>query len=185
MGSSTAGHIIIKGGSEKPRQSQGRYAMSQFFMPVDKGSSKPAFCYPRRTQGLKEELETMERNIEKKLIDPQQEMAYKLKADKIRDRVSLIDESFKSAKEIIDKNPDAWKTRRDNLATEIKERTPSRDDKEKRRVNPHSILREEKIGSGDQRPLEDVKREYTIISRAFQARGDFEEANHSFLQKDK
>ena len=112
-------------------------------------------------------------------------MAYKLKADKIRERVSLIDESFKSAKQIIDKNPDAWKTRRDNLATEIQERTPSRDDKRKRRVNPHTILRDEKIGSGDRRPLEDVKREYTIISRAFQARGDNEEANHSFLQKDK
>ena len=175
------GHIIVKGGSK----SQGRYNMGQFFRDVDKGSSKPAFCYPRRTDGLKEELSQMDRNIKEGVIDPERKMGYELKANKIRERVNLIDESFKNAKEIISKNPDAWKTRRDNLATEISERTPTRDDKEKRRVNPHGVLREEKVGTGDSRPLEDVKREYTIISRAFQARGDYEESNHSFLQKDK
>jgi len=185
MSNANAGHIIVKGGSEKPRQSQGRYSMSQFFHPVDKGSSKPAFCYPRRAQGLKEELSQMERNIKEDRVDPERRMGYELKAKQIKERVSLIDDSFKNAQEIIDKNPDAWKTRRENLATEIRERTPTRNDKEKRRVNPHGVLRDEKIGSGDQRPLEDVKREYTIISRAFQARGDYEEANHSFLQKDK
>jgi hypothetical protein len=179
------GHIIIKGGSEKPRQSQGRFGMNQFFREVDKGSAKPAFCYPRRTEGLKEELSQMERNIKDGNVDPERKMGYELKAKKIQERVDLINESFKSAKEIIDKNPDAWKTRRDNLATEISDRTPSRDDKRKRRVNPHGILRDEKVGSSGKRPLEDVKREYTIISRAFQARGDYEESNHSFLQKDK
>ena len=58
------GHIIIKK-SDSEKRSQGRYAMSQFFMPIDKGSAKPAFCYPRRTQGLKEELQTMERTLKR------------------------------------------------------------------------------------------------------------------------
>ena len=177
------GHIIVK--PSEVKNPRGRYSMNQFFRPVDKGSAKPAFCYPRRTEGLKEELAQMERNIKDGRVDPERAMGYQLKAKKIKERVSLIDESFKSAKEIIDKSPDAWKTRRDNLATEIQERTPTRDDKRKRRVNPHSVLRDEKVGSREKRPLEEVKREYTIISRAFQARGDDEESNHSFLQKDK
>jgi len=179
------GHIIIKGGSEKPRQNNsGRWGTNQFFTPVDKGSAKPAFCYPRRTQGLKEELAQMERNIRDGNVDPQQKMSYDLKAKKIRERVSMIDQSFEKAKEIIDKAPDAWKTRLQTLSAEIAERTPSREDKRKRRVNPHGVLREEKVGSQGKRPLEEIKREYTVIARAFQARGDYEESNHSFLEKD-
>ena len=172
------GHIIVK-------KSKGRFGTGQFFNPVDKGSAKPAFCYPRRAQGLREELSQMERALKEGQVDPERKMAYELKAKQIRERMVEIDDSFKNAKTIIDKDPDAWKTRRDNLGNEIEERTPSRDDVRKRRVNPHAILRQEKQGSGDKKPLEQLKREYTIISRAFQARGDFEEANHSFLQKDK
>jgi hypothetical protein len=180
------GHIIIKGGSEKPRQNSGRWGTKQFFMDnLDKGSSKPAFCYPRRSEGLKEELQQMDRNIKEGRVDPEQQMSYQLKAKKIRERVDLINESFENAKTIIDKAPDSWKTRRDTLAKEIADRTPTRDDKRKRRVNPHAILREEKVGSDGKRPLGDLKKEYTIISRAFQARGDYEEANHSYLEKDK
>jgi uncharacterized coiled-coil DUF342 family protein len=134
---------------------------------------------------LKEELSQMNRNIKEGNVDPEQKMSYALKAKKIEERVSLIDESFEKAKEIIDKAPDSWKTRRDTLAQEIADRTPTREDKRKRRVNPHGVLREEKIGTAGKRPLEEIKREYTIISRAFQARGDFEESNHSYLQKDK
>ena len=177
------GHIIIKKSESEKKPSPGRYGMQQFFRPVDKGSSKPAFCYPRRTQGMKEELEQMERNVDG--VDSERKMGYELKMKQIRERVNLIDESFENAAKIIDKSPDAWKTRRDNLAAEIEARTPSREDKEKRRVNPHTILRDEKVGDNEKRPLEEVKREYTIISRAFQARGENEEANHSYLQRDK
>jgi hypothetical protein len=176
------GHIIVK---NSDKRTQGRWGMNQFFNPVDKGSAKPAFCYPRRTEGLREELHTMRNNLDSGKVDPERKMAYELKAKQIEERMVDIDNSFKTAKTIIDKDPDAWKSRRDNLAKEIADRTPSRDDVRKRRVNPHGILRQEKQGDGDKKPLEGLKREYTIISRAFQARGDYEEANHSFLQKDK
>ena len=99
--------------------------------------------------------------------------------------VNIIFESFEIAKKAIESNKDGWKTRRDNLAERIAEMTPTRDDELKRRVNPHAVLRREKQGEKDQPPLEKMKREYTVISRAFQAAGEFEEANHSFLQKDK
>ena len=178
------GHILIKKSAEEKR-SVGRFGMNQFFRPVDKGSAKPAFCYPRRTEHLKEELHRMERVLEEGKIDPERRMGYELKAKKVRERVGLIDESFENAKAIIDKDPDVWKTRRDNLATEIAERTPTREAVRNRTVNPHAVLRDEKNGTNGTRPLEELKREYTIISRAFQARGDYEEANHSFLKKDK
>jgi hypothetical protein len=178
-----AGHIIIK--KDKETKREGRYGMGQFFKPVDKGGSKPAFCYPRRSKGLEEELSQMERNIKDDRVDPERRMAYEAKAKQLRERVDEIDASFKGAKDIIDKDPDAWKTRRENIAGEISDRMPSRDDVHKRRVNPHAVLRQDKDGGSGKRPLEELKREYTIISRAFQARGDFEEANHSFLQKDK
>jgi len=176
------GHIIVKKGKEERQQNI--YGMKQFFNPIDKGAAKPAFCYPRRAQGLREEAVTMKRNLDSGMVSAEQKMSYELKLKKINERVSLIDESFENAKQIIDKDPDRWKNRRETLAEEIKERTPSRDQKQKRRVNPHSILRDEKVGGNGKIALEKLKREYTIISRAFQARGDYEESNHSFLQKD-
>jgi hypothetical protein len=102
------GHIIVKSGSEKPRQNSGRWGSRQFFRDVDKGSSRPAFCYPRRAEGLKEELHQMERNIKEHRVDPERAMGYELKAKKIKERVELFDESFENSKSIIDKAPDSW-----------------------------------------------------------------------------
>jgi len=172
------GHIIIKKGG-------GRYSTKQFFSPVDKGSSRPAFCYPRRAEHLKEELNSMQRNLDRGMIGPERKMAYEQRKKQLEERVGEIDASFDKAKGIIEKNKDAWKARRDTLANEIREATPTREDVRTRRVNPHSVLRKEKIGDKGSAPLEQKKREYTIISRAFQAAGDYEESNHSFLQKDK
>ena len=179
------GHIIIKKSGDKVAPQKGRYGTSQFYKSIDKGSSKPAFCYPRRAKVLKEELNTMKKNLDMGNITPERKMAYAQKVKQLENRVSEIDESFNGAKEIIESNKDGWKTRRDNLAEKISDLTPTRDDEIKRRVNPHAVLRREKQGEKGSAPLEKMKREYTVISRAFQAAGDYEEANHSFLQKDK
>ena len=179
------GHIIIKKSGEQVAPQKGRYGTSQFYKPVDKGSSKPAFCYPRRADALKREYRTMEKNLDMGHITPERKMAYAQKMKQLGNRIGEIDESFNNAKEIIESNKDGWKSRRDNLAEKISELTPTRDDVMKRRVNPHSVLRREKSGEKGSQPLEKMKREYTVISRAFQAAGEHEEANHSFLQKDK
>jgi hypothetical protein len=171
-------HVIIK-------RNPGRFSTAQFFKPIDKGSAKPAFCYPRRADALKEDLNSMKRNLKRDMVSPERRMAYEQRIKQLEDKVAKIDESFEGAKEIIEKNKDAWKTRRDNLAAKIAEQTPTRDAVAKRRVNPHAVLRREKQGEKNDAPLEQVKRDYTIISRAFQAAGDYEEANHSFLQRDK
>jgi hypothetical protein len=171
-------HIIVK-------KSGGRYGTSQFYRPIDKGSSKPAFCYPRRADSLKEEYQTMKRNLDRGMVSPERKMVYEQKMNDLGKRVKEIDGSFEAAKEIIEKNKDGWKSRRDNLAEQIAAQTPSREDVRKRKVNPHAVLRREKQGERGGAPLEKTKREYTIISRAFQAAGEYEEANHSFLQRDK
>jgi hypothetical protein len=181
------GHIFIKRPeTEKPKQTSGRWGVKQFFRPVDKGSNKPAFCYPRRAEGLAEEYEQRKRTLDSGAMDgTENKMQYEMRTKQIGERVDLIKESFDGAREIIDKAPDAWRTRMNTLAKEIKERMPSRDDVIRRRVNPHTNLKNEKVGMGEDRPLEQVKKEYTVIARAFQARGDEAEANSSFLQKDK
>jgi hypothetical protein len=171
-------HIIVKKGAD-------RFATKQFFRPVDKGSSKPAFCYPRRADALKEEHASMKRNLKRDMVSPERRMVYEQKMNQLGKRVKEIDESFDGAKKIIEKDKDAWKTRRENLAAKISEGTPTRDDVRKKKVNPHAVLRREKQGENGQASLEEMKREYTIISRGFQAAGDYEESNHSFLQKDK
>jgi hypothetical protein len=172
------GYIISK-------KKGGRYGTSQFFRPVDKGSSKPAFCYPRRAEALKEEHASMKRNLDRNMVSPERKMVYEQKMKQLGKRVEQIEESFEGAKEIIEKDKDAWETRRNNLAAKISEQMPTRDDEQKRKVNPHAVLRKEKQGERGEQPLEATKREYTIISRAFQAAGDYKEANHSFLQKDR
>jgi len=159
--------------------------MKQFFKPVDKGSAKPAFCYPRRSKGLSESYDTMKKTLDNGYVDPARKMAFEQKMKTLKDRIDSINESHANASAIIKKDKDGWTKRRDELAQAISEQTPTRDDVKKRRVNPHSVLRREKQGEKGNLPLEQIKREFTIISRAFTASGDYEEANHSFLQKDK
>ena len=177
------GHIIVKNNDR--RTNAGRYSTKQFFGGLDKGSAKPAFCYPRRAEAKREELATMEKNVNKNMISPDRRMIYEQNMKKLADRVAEIDGSFEGAKKIIEKDKDAWATRRANLAAKIAEGTPTRKQERDRSINPHAVLRREKIGEKGEAPLEQMKRDYTIISRAMQASGDYEEANHSFLKKDK
>ena len=170
-------HIIVKKRHNRD--------MKQFFRPVDKGSAKPAFCYPRRVENMKEELRSMENSLDRGLVGAERKMGYEQKKNERKKRVEELDASIEGAKKIIAKDKDGWKKRRDQLAAEISAALPTREDVMKRRVNPHTILRREKQGEKGDASLEEKKREFTIISRAFQASGDYEEANHSFLQKDR
>ena len=172
------GHILVK-------KSGGRYGTSQFFKPVDKGSARPAFCYPKRAENLKEDLRKMEKTLEMGYVTPERKMAFELKTKEVRNRVAQIDESFDNAKKIIETSKDGWKTRLDNLGEEISKMTPTRKDVKDRRVNPHTVLRREKKGDKGSRPLEHIKRDYTIIARALQASGEDVESDHSYLQKDR
>jgi hypothetical protein len=173
------GHIIVKKG-------KGDYNIrKKFFRPVDGKSAKPAFCYPKRTETLRAEVRGMQRSLDGGFVAPERRMAYEQTLKQRKKKLETIEDSFTNAKRVIDSDKDGWSKRRDKLATAIAEQTPTRKEYAERRVNPHTILRQEKQGLKGCLPLEGIKREYTIISRALQAAGEEAESDHSFLQKEK
>jgi len=163
------GHIIIKTG-DKTRKATYR----DFYGPLDKGSAKPSFCYPRKKEMLKEEIEKTQKAIDSGFIAKEREMAMKIKLKEKRERLDKLSEQENSAKKLFKENKDAWIARREHLKEEIANNMPTRDAVIKRRVSPHAVLRKEK-----KEGLEDKKREFVVISRLAE-----EEPNTAFLQRD-
>jgi hypothetical protein len=163
-----AGFIIVKDG-DKGRRSTYR----DFYGPLDKGSAKPSFCYPKRKEALQEEVEKMQKAIENGYIAKEREMEAKVTLRTKKDRLDKINEQESAARKLYEENKDSWNKRRTTLAEEISESTPKLSDVKKRRVNPFTTLKKEKSG------LEDKKLEYMVISRLAG-----EESNISFLQRD-
>jgi hypothetical protein len=164
------GHIIVK----NKRPDGRKINISRFFRPIDKGSAKPAFCYPHRRASLQDEVNRMEKILEGGHISSDRKMAFEIKLNERKERLDKINASFDGAEKVISEDKDAWAKYRQDLAKEISEGMPSRQDERERRVNPHRVLKNEKRG------LENKKRQYIIISRAMG-----EESNVSFLQKEK
>lgn len=145
----------------------------EFWGKHDKGAAKPAFCYPQRVNNLREEVRSMERNLERGFVSAERKMAYEARLKERKERLDGIDESTARVKRSIDNDKDYWVKRRKDLGSEIRTAMPSRSDVQKRRVNPYKIAKMEKEGLGDK------KREYIVISRALG-----EESNISFLERD-
>jgi hypothetical protein len=169
MGSSTAGYILVKDGDKGHRVSY-----KDFYGPLDKGAAKPSFCYPKRKEALKEEVEKMERVLDQGHIAKEHEMEARVKLKTKKDRLKAIDAQEGEAKKLFKDHKDDWMKRRDVLAEEIRESMPTQEAARKRRVNPHKVLKDEKAG------LEDKKKEYIVLSRLAG-----EDSNVSFLQKEK
>lgn len=166
----------VKVGDVAPGESPGRvYSRDYrtFWGPHDKGAAKPAFCYPQRIDNLREEVRSMERNLEMGYISPERKMAYEARLKERKDRLESINEHTERVHQNINKDKDWWVRRRKELAEQIKAGQPSLKDIEKRRVNPYRIAKMEKSGFGE------IKKEYIVISRALG-----EESNISFLQRD-
>jgi len=144
-----------------------------FWGKDDKGAAKPAFCYERRCQELKEEVDKMEKNLAMGYISAERKMAYEQRLRQRKERLDSIMANTERAKKIVEKDKDWWAKRRDELAKDISDSMPSRKDVQKRRVNPHRIAKMEKGGLGQK------KLEYVVISRLLG-----EESNTSFLQRD-
>ena len=174
MSKANAGHIIIKGDKRKGEPERNPHSMRRFFMPIDKGSAKPAFCYGRRKRDLEEEVNGMERALEMGHVSSEKKIKYKRDLAEKHYRLEQIKECGENARKIVEEDKDYWVKRREKCAEAIRDATPSRKDVKQRVVNPHAVLRREK-----REGLEEIKREYQIISRALG-----EESNISFLQKD-
>jgi len=144
-----------------------------FWGPADKGAAKPAFCYPDRIRNLRDEVKSMERNLEMGYITAERKMVYEARLKQRKERLDSIDEHTERSMKIVSDDKDFWAKRRDELAEKISAGMPSRSDVRKRRVNPHKVIKMEKDGFGA------LKKEYIVISRALG-----EESNISFLERD-
>lgn len=159
-------NIIVKGGKKS--------SYRDFYGPLDKGSAKPSFCYPRMKESLKEEIRAMEQTLDSGHIGKDKEMQYRATLKTKRDRLSAIDAQDAKAKELFSENKDAWMKRRDELAEEIAERLPTEKQVQKGRANPHRIYEAEKSGGFGEKKLE-----YQVISHLAE-----EESNTAHLQKE-
>jgi hypothetical protein len=163
------GYIIINDGEKKSRATY-----KNFYGPLDKGSAKPSFCYPKRKEALKEEVLKMERVLDSGHIAKEHEMEARITLKTKKDRLKAIESQEGEAVKLFNDNKDNWMKRRESLAEEIRETMPTQEASRKRKVNPHKVLKDEKSG------LEDKKKEYIILSRLAG-----EDSNTSFLQKEK
>ena len=161
-----AGYIIVKSGEKR--------SYKAFYSEVDKGSAKPAFCYPGQNKTLTEEVDGMKRALDNGYVDKTREMSLRAEYKLKRARLDAINQAHKEAKKLMAEDKDAWMKRRTKLGEEIADATPTYKDVKRRRVNPFTVLKNEK-----NKGLEEKKREYTVISRLAG-----EESNTSFLQRD-
>jgi len=156
------GHIIVKGSRKgRPRSGGDPGSTSRFFLPVDQGSAKPAFCYPQRIEDYESNVRKMERALSEGAVSPTKKMEFKYELEKKKKHLDKLKESVSNADKVISEDPDAWAKKRMELAAEIKDGMPSKTDYEKGRVNPYTLLKREK-----EEGFEDVKRDFSIISRA-------------------
>jgi len=164
-----AGYIIVKNSEGAGRKATYR----DFYGPLDKGSAKPSFCYPKRKESLQEEVEKMQKSLDNGYIAKDREMEAKVQLRTKKKRLDEINAQESDAKKLFNEHKDQWMKRRADIATEISDATPTQTDTKKKRVNPHKVLAMEKSG------LEDKKREYIVLSRLAG-----EESNTAFLQKE-
>lgn len=166
------GYIVSKGGDARKHSDRKTYR--QFFSPtVDKGSAKPSFCYPRRKLDLEEEVKSMERSIEMGNVSGDRRLTFENSLKQKKDRLNAINQAHSDAKNLLETDKDAWVERRKEIASEIRNATPSKKDVKDRRVNPHTVIKNEKAGLGE------LKKEYQVLSRLIG-----EESNVEFLQRD-
>ena len=150
-------NIIIQNKSGK---SSREITYRTFYGPLDKGSSKPSFCYPKRKEALQEEVDKMQKAIDNGHISPERAMEAKINLNTKKKRLDDINAQEAVSRKKFEDNKDEWMVRRKELAEEIAALMPTEKEVQKRRVNPHLNLQREKAGG-----LEEKKREFMVISR--------------------
>ena len=164
------GHILIPNKSGKSGR---EITVQDLYGPLDKGSAKPSFCYPKRKANLTEELEKMQSSLANGYIGQDRVMEFKMKIREKKERLDAINEQEAVTRKLFEDNKDIFMKRRLELAEEISMSMPTEKDVQKRRVNPWRTLQKEKSG------LEAKKREFIIISLLAG-----EESSIPFLQRE-
>ena len=169
---SNAAYILIKGSGEGDKVQKGDFR--KFYGPLDKGSAKPSFCYPKQKETLREEIRQMERALKDGYVAETRVMKVKQDLRLRKERLDKINEQEADAMKLVKDNKDAIVKRRTELSEVIAQGIPTAKDVEKRRVNSQRIADNEK-----KKGLGKLKLEYQILSHALE-----EESNTAFLQRD-
>jgi hypothetical protein len=170
------GHIIIrKSASERAENAGGQErSIRRFFIPeLDKGSRKPAFCNRQMMERFREETESMRRTLDSGMVEPTMRTEYELELKKREKRQELLNQSAANAKEVVAEDRKYWEAKRQELGDCIAAATPRRKDIKDRRVNPHTVLKNQKAG------IEQKVVDYQIISAALD-----EETSVAMLERD-
>ena len=117
-----------------------------FFGPGSKGSAKPAFTSPSRVDGIKAERDHLKKQLDSGLIHPSRRMEIEERLRHYEERVDKFRDEKDSAKELYKQDQDYWDTREKELNKVIRDATPPDKMIEKRKVNPHVILKAEQSG---------------------------------------
>lgn len=172
MGASSAGYILIKGSGEGDKVQ--KTGINAFYGPLDKGSAKPSFCYPKQKESLEEEIKGMKKSLKDGYVAETRILKVKNDLRMKEERLDKIKSQESDAVKLFKENKDACMKRRDELKEIIAAGLPTSKDVEKKRVNPHKLFEnEKKKGFGK------LKTEYQILSHLAD-----EESNTRFLQKD-
>lgn len=167
-----AGYILIKSATEGDKAK--KEGFRAFYGPLDKGSSKPSFCYPAQKEALREEIRGMENAIKDGFVAETRVLKVKADLKQKKERLDKINSQEADAFKLFKENKDACMKRRGELAETIAQGIPTSRDVEKRRVNPHRVAETEK-----KKGLGKLKLEYQVLSHLAE-----EESNTKFLQKD-
>lgn len=173
MSNANSGYIIVKGGGAD-NQKEKPQGIRAFYGPLDKGSAKPSFCYPAQKEALREEIRWMEKELKDGNVSETRVLKVKADLKQKQTRYDKICEQEADANKLFKENKDSCIKRRDELKEIISAGMPSIKDVEKKRVNPHKIVEDEK-----KKGLGKIKTEYQILSHLADA-----ESNTKFLQRD-
>lgn len=170
--------IIVKDGPKR--------RIDDFRRDHDKGSARPAFCYPRNIEDLKSEVNRAEKFLASNPeITPERKSALITQTKMKKDRLESIEAQVKEVKKEFNKDTKYWEERRKELAEKIQSNTPSRTDVKEKRVSPWAVNKMEKglkgkigLSTGESMTLEEIKKEYQGISRMMD-----EESNVGYIQR--
>jgi hypothetical protein len=171
--------IIIKDGPRK--------RVDEFRRDHDKGSRRPAFCYPRNIEDLKSEVDKAERFLASNPeISPERKAELSAQTKKKRERLESIQEQVKDVRKEVKTNGAYWQQRLEEFKTLIQENSPSRTDIKEKRVSPWAVHRMEKglkkkivvPSTKEAMTLEEIKVEYQGMCKMMD-----EDSNVGYVQR--
>lgn len=102
--------------------------VEHFFKPIDKGSSMPSWYYDRQVEEENEWIKNAEKQLADNLIPQDKIIPIKAELQTKKIRFEKIKEAHEDAKELVNKDPDAFVKRRKELADLIKQSMFTRDE---------------------------------------------------------